>query len=609
MIRAAFALVCVLSVIALTGCATPPVADTSAPPGYHRDRTTPEPPGLANASAPVNGLVARLEFIGEPRTYSEGRYLIRVKNVSDHPIRVPGAQSLSFTLDYRTRGEWHRHERELWVVCNDDDQEHLPEFTLRPGESLILQIGGVRSGYAADEYRLAIEAPETHASCWSGYLVTPGASRGVIEERGREPLPTYLPRFSRGRAGWSFGFHNYYDVKRAENQAVLKVLARYNPEEVRVAFERRARSDPDHFNRIFYASVAADLGSEEGWATLVHERQTLDYEPLIMTHQAIGSLLSNPRWRSAATAELLKGLRDQRQVRLPEYFSSDEMMTVSCVVEEPGEATLKFGHAGVVEAVPYLIELMHTTDARRGLVWALADIGDPRAKPVILEYLRKHADTAEYSSWSGLSEPFDTLVEAAIQLHIVEAVPVLLRFTQSPRVVEGLGKLGGPEAEQALRAIAADPSTDPDRRSAALLGLAKMGDPAVGDQLLPLLSDSNVSSSERHNLIEFFTKHPDPRALPGLMHVIRSDPDGSVVHRAIAAVSRYPSLDAVEGLLSLLDFDFSAKRQGNGWPTADDLRARVVESLRQITGQSFGPNAAQWRTWWQEIGRHEPRFQ
>jgi hypothetical protein len=75
------------------------------------------------------------------------------------------------------------------------------------------------------------------------------------------------------------------------------------------------------------------------------------------------------------------------------------------------------------------------------------------------------------------------------------------------------------------------------------------------------------------------------------------------VNQAIVVLGSFRHRAAVEGLIESFDRDFTGKSDWKRAYTPEMVREHIAESLRAITGQTFGPDKQQWLKWCQANGK------
>lgn len=130
------------------------------------------------------------------------------------------------------------------------------------------------------------------------------------------------------------------------------------------------------------------------------------------------------------------------------------------------------------------------------LVSVLGYLGDPRAVPALVEALDDEGEVQDSNvTWSVRF----LAAKALAGMGVPEAAPPLLGILQGSqdkglRIVAagGLGGIGTPACQEALRAALEDPEREV--RWTAALGLARLGDPAGAPRLREMLDPGNAAA-------------------------------------------------------------------------------------------------------------------
>lgn len=160
-----------------------------------------------------------------------------------------------------------------------------------------------------------------------------------------------------------------------------------------------------------------------------------------------------------------------------------------------------------------------------------------------------------------------------------------------------------PEVLQALREWSAT-LPEGSRRSADLLFAMTEPDPVP--KLLEMLDSPGA---DKPRLIAQLSLMDDPRAALPVLRILRNAPDNffigagslnshllanSGVENALEIISHSSDPQAIAELIRLLEADLS--RFGT-YSKGDELRSLVAATLIEMTGESFGVDAAAWRKW------------
>jgi len=121
--------------------------------------------------------------------------------------------------------------------------------------------------------------------------------------------------------------------------------------------------------------------------------------------------------------------------------------------------------------------------------------------------------------------------------------------------------------------------------------------------LAEMLADPTLAKNQRYDIVLRLGRRPDPRAIPYLVKVIKTDSNYYNIDLAIGALAELKYRAAVEGLIECFDVAFKEEDLGKGeHVTPATYRNRIARSLQRLTGQPFGGDELQWRRWWREAG-------
>jgi HEAT repeat protein len=260
------------------------------------------------------------------------------------------------------------------------------------------------------------------------------------------------------------------------------------------------------------------------------------------------------------------------------------------------------GTSHATNAVPFLIEMAGKPNGWFGSVWALGNIGDPRAIPPLIDMVKQKSRQTS----GGFSEA----VNALGALHAKDAVPVLLEHIELTDVIEALDEIGDATVIPALQKVVDsngaveragvndDAKTDQERLVAACIAVASLDPVDRTAKLCPLLSEPSFGEFQRRSVVWCLGRQPDPQAVPFLAKAIKTDASGAVVNQAITVLGVFKYKAAVDALIESFDADFRGK---SDWKRAYDpgmFRDNIAESLSQLTGQRIGADKQAWLTWW-----------
>ncbi len=124
--------------------------------------------------------------------------------------------------------------------------------------------------------------------------------------------------------------------------------------------------------------------------------------------------------------------------------------------------------------------------------------------------------------------------------------------------------------------------------------------------LAEVLDDPNLERGQRYDVVLRLGRQPDPRVVPFLANVVKTDSDPFVIEMAIGALGATKCRAAVKALIDCSDVPFKEQNVGKGERMTPAMyRARIARNLQYITGQSFGGKKEPWLHWWQAAGNKD----
>ncbi len=229
----------------------------------------------------------------------------------------------------------------------------------------------------------------------------------------------------------------------------------------------------------------------------------------------------------------------------------------------------------------------------------LAELGDKSAVHKLIDLLEQIGTKGPLTSDETLDDNFSQIAMTLGDLKAREAVPVLLRYVEYPEIITCLEQIGDGRATPALKKIVEDngrilrdglavhPKFEQERLFAARLALAQF-DPANAPlRLGELLADPD--RFHRSNVLDRLENLTDPRTIPFLVNVFKTDTDHWILRRSIRDLGRRKYKAAVAGLIACFDRKFKEEHFGKGeHVTPQTYPNQIAHSLQQITGETFG---------------------
>jgi hypothetical protein len=610
---------------------------------------------LLNWSAPVNGLVARTEYIALLD------FCVRLKNVSQWPLKVPTANRADaaaprffevyvkqghgswgpitgpsrFTRYFADPPDLEKGSDRLFSRSFQRQQVPVdrPGVTLQPGEDCIALVAGRETDGNGEPRMVKVVLSRSKSGDpqqWAGVLETPSRpleSEWLVPPERREslPFPTHFPDLC-----YDFSPHVAMSGRESpqwylcHNNLLLTNLASlYEPAAVRREFELRMQRAKSLPMKLELAIVAAPAGSEAAALLLMRTMRSSDYGTWSNLHDAFTSLSfefgepgSSPLRRRDPPPWLeelfLATSSDNRPVTGlgKTAFEKETPFTIS---SEFGMLPTLVGWK-YAKAIPLLKERVKSGKADYHTWSDLAELGDEPAVHQLIELLDQIGTKGPLTSEETLDDNFSQIAMTLGGLKAREAVPVLLRYVEYPEIITCLEQIGDERATPALKKIVQDngrilrdglavhPKFEQERLFAARLALAQF-DPANAPlRLGELLADPD--RFRRSNVLDRLENLTDPRTIPFLVNVFKTDTDHWILRRSVRDLGRRKYKAAVEGLIACFDRKFKEEYFGKGeHVTPQTYPNLIAHSLQQITGKTFGADKQAWQKWWQEEGR------
>ncbi|KAF0245062.1 MAG: hypothetical protein FD180_1951 [Planctomycetota bacterium] len=453
-------------------------------------------------------------------------------------------------------------------------------------------------------------------------LIADALRNPPADEPGAMALPSDFPQFIRRGSSLANMSADEPQVVLlwVANSELLKKAGACSASSVRAEFSRRMNQEKESpALRLIYAEIASGAGSEEAALEILASMKSTSYETVRNTHAVLAGLLWTHRDASPAwVVELaMAAVADDRPFTDKDTsgWSRNIEFSVAYLAAEHSGLLNALGQSKCQQAVPLLIERVKKTDASRKYVMALADLGDKRAIPVLVEHLSRLI--------KDLDEPFDRrdrLIWALARLGATEVVPLLIDHLEYPKSIEALELLGDARALAPIKKLIEDKGVvirdgkpiakydEQERLGRAMIAAAMLEPGDRVPRLCSLLQDSTLDEFQHSHVVWCLRDTADGRAVPFLMRDIRADKDGSRLFWCVSALSAFRCKEAVDGLIECLEMDFDGMKTDKVIRGPETFRAQAVEGLKTLTGQQLPADARQWKTWWSE-NREKFRFE
>jgi HEAT repeat protein len=256
------------------------------------------------------------------------------------------------------------------------------------------------------------------------------------------------------------------------------------------------------------------------------------------------------------------------------------------------------------DAVPALISVLDRCPDVGGAAFALGEIGDKRAIPVLMKLLENRSD------WQ------DDEVTALGKLKHKEAVPILISRLGHPRttfsdmdiieteiLLEALLAIGDRRAIEPIREYL--DGVFPEKSKAAAKRVIAQLDSADPPGALLALLNQETYEPERSSIIGDLTKYRDNRIVENLSVLAHTSDSAFMRREAIFGLRTIGDKQAALALASLLEGEFPSDLKAEwGWKGVPDFSKYfpeiIVNCLRQCTKQDFGVDRAKWEVWIKE---------
>ena len=433
---------------------------------------------------------------------------------------------------------------------------------------------------------------------------------------------TKLPPFIRKPAYYPNGSGDETVLERlvTANLEIIGTLSKHDAAELVKELELRLKNEESPDMKLFLTTFAAAYGSRTSALMLLERMKSTKYDTMRSTHAALRAILyqledDQPDW---IVRLVIASLSDWRPAT--DHKIGSRPLTISYFGDEDGNLTWALGHTKCKKAVPFLIQMCERTKGSRGPVSALGLIGDDRAVPVLLECLKKAGEThnpisakveAGLSSGFGLSDEFIRPVEALSNLKSREAVPELPKYIAFPDVIDALAKIDEPRMVKPLEELVSNkgrileangteilPSKRQERLIRGKITLACLDKDKRVFRLCNLLTDKTFGEFDRREIVWQLGNRPDPKAIPFLIQLIKTDSSGAVVNQSVTVLTAFKNKASVDGLIDCFDANFDGKQDWKRAYSPEMFRANIANSLQEITGQKLGPNKKAWTQWW-----------
>jgi len=272
----------------------------------------------------------------------------------------------------------------------------------------------------------------------------------------------------------------------------------------------------------------------------------------------------------------------------------------------------QFGNRKEIKALDALIGVAERLPSTSGATYALGELGDPKAIPVLLKIAKNRNEDYERRAISALGK-----------LKCKEAVPLLIRelgigrkYPSNDGISDSISQMDDETILNALlmmgdaKAIPAiekyikqsQPKENKDNIAAANRVLAQLKSKDPVPRLIELYNGEDYEPS-KSDILYNLQKYPDARVIVFLANQA-SQSDSAFLRRvSITVLGKIASRESLLKLVDLLGVPFPKKLKAEwGWKGPPDdfsvyFPQHIIETLTESTKQKFGADSAKWRTW------------
>ena len=252
------------------------------------------------------------------------------------------------------------------------------------------------------------------------------------------------------------------------------------------------------------------------------------------------------------------------------------------------------------QAVPSLISVLERRPRTPGAAFALGEIGDNRAIPILLKTLKNRSNLQGFE------------VEALGKLKCKDAVPLLISRLGRPSSGMAGGEIETEKVLDALLQIGDERALKPIKEY--LDGEHPKHSKAVAERVLVQLESQDAVKSllalfeketyepELSDIITALTKFQDERVVSKLASVASSSDSAFLRREAIFGLRDIGDRESLLVLASLFDLTFSNDLTAEwGWKGIPEFREYFPKTinmcLKQATKQDFGVDRKKWEYW------------
>ena len=305
--------------------------------------------------------------------------------------------------------------------------------------------------------------------------------------------------------------------------------------------------------------------------------------------------------------QMLRVIQDVTPLPPSEATSGNTWTRAGSLLDGIGDICDKLAQLHVRRAVPVLIHVIRTQGPWPGACYALGELGDPAAIPVLVENLEYQArDVDGPDPERRVTRLNGTVARVLDELHYGGLEPVLLRHLDDDDAIRDLNRMHDPGIVPALEAWLRTHDDSRIRLCIAINGARDNHDEALR---LCILLDASPDWRTQYQILDRLARTKDPIGVASARRVALTAPptiEGNLaVGSAMDVLKAVHNDEAIDALIAIFERDYSKFKIGKFTSDANaEMHHRVGQTLEEITGQHFGADAARWHAWYKTHRAH-----
>lgn len=387
------------------------------------------------------------------------------------------------------------------------------------------------------------------------------------------------------------------------NYDAIKEILKCDPVIVREEMGRRlVRPQPTSLRFLVAAVLVLENDDRGKQFFLTHSGIMNDLGDLYITFSQLvwsaESLTGSQLDLSWAEDLMVEAVQNRTQVNFSDALHFPPNINMSRRIIEVRELAVSYGmfsdflaKTRSEKGLPVIISLLQESPfySLNSSIGYLGGYKDQRVASLLLDILKRHEDREH-------KDTYRFAVSAASQMGLKSAVPILLKHLDDPESYKGLRALADATVIPTIKA--GFPRLKSYARAEAELTLIHL---RGGNMVLPLLQIlKRKDALLRNDVIMTLEELHDPRSVPAVSEALCHDPDWFVRLWSIKVLAAVKTKEAITGLVTGLDCDYSKMNPGKISPDYDsnrEYRDRIAGTLKQLSGRDFGTDKKQWMLW------------